>query len=106
VFSPRQDEFISFALSSIRANVTKISVNNYDLDYDVSVLAHETAHLFGASDQYIEGAFGCQSDTVDEYITGSFQSLMCRTGIIDLTSPYRSVINKRAAREMGWLKAN
>ncbi len=100
-----EQPFISFAMSNLRANVNRIVGGSgyFYTDDDVSLVAHETAHLFGATDQYIEGSFGCQEGTYDDYVTGDHCSLMCSLCVLDIDSPTSAVINKRAAREMGWI---
>ena len=107
VFVDDQDpQFISFALPGLRANVDRIMGGNefYSSEFDLSLIAHETAHLFGASDQYIEGSGECQKGSYDEYvIKGKTRNLMCELGSLNPESYNYASFNSISAQEMGWI---
>lgn len=105
MFNPHgQDNFTSYGLPAIRASINSVNINPWSTGYSVSIVAHETAHTLGTSDQYILMGSGCQPGTNDDYLMTTHNSLMCYTGEINLTYSNSSVINGRAAREMGWLQ--
>lgn len=108
VFVDNEDpDFVSFAIPDLRANVNRIS-GGYDFttsDSAVSLIAHETAHLLGASDQYIEGESGCQEEKVDTYVTNGAQwNLMCQLSSLIPFGEYSAQFNARTVREFGWLR--
>ncbi|KKP88953.1 MAG: hypothetical protein UR93_C0005G0009 [Berkelbacteria bacterium GW2011_GWA2_35_9] len=95
---------VSHSLSSVRSSLTWLFPNQWGIH--IGTLVHEMAHSLGASDQYIIGGDinkPCQDGTFDETITGNHYSLMCNSGSVDLDSNYSSLINKRTAKEMGWI---
>ncbi|MEI6498349.1 MAG: hypothetical protein WCO23_00090 [bacterium] len=132
VFANHDSYFRSFALPSIRANIDFVTIEsdsssdsdqlkNYSLDTEgiLYLISHETAHDFGASDQYIEDyktgfTKGCVDGAYDEYVSKdrSEMSLMCGWGSIRYdwadrskwTSSYKSLINKITAQEFKWIK--
>jgi len=110
VYSKRtegSDFFLSHAIPDIRANINALNVG--DTAYsNVEVIAHETAHVFGASDQYIEDpnmpCCQCKEGAYDNYIPPKHINIMCGGFTIVLSEADSAMFNGKSAKEFGWLK--